>query len=92
MKFEPGHLVMTRGVGDLIETSEEFTKHVQLSVTRHLAGDWGEVCDEDRVANEQALQEGDRLFSVYKKEGLPNLWIITEPDRSVTTALLPDEY
>jgi hypothetical protein len=37
-----------------------------------MAGDWGDVSDEDRVENELALQEGDRLFSVYKKEGLPN--------------------
>ncbi|MFZ4860331.1 MAG: plasmid related protein [Desulfuromonadaceae bacterium] len=48
--------------------------------------------DDDRVANELALQSGDRLFSAYKREGLPKLWIITESDRSVTTVLFPDEY
>jgi len=32
------------------------------------------------------------LFSAYKQEGLPPIWIITEADRSVTTVLLPDEY
>jgi hypothetical protein len=76
----------------LIAENEEFARHVQLSFVRHLAGDWGDVCDDDRVANEQALQEGDRLFSVYKKEGLAELWIITEWDRSVTTTLFPEEY
>lgn len=92
MKFNPGQLVMTRGVNDLIAINEEFAKHVYLSLKRHLAGDWGEVCDEDRVANDLALQGGERLFSVYKKEGLPKIWIITEWDRSVTTTLFPDEY
>jgi hypothetical protein len=92
MKFNPGQLVMTRGVNDLIANNEEFAKHVMLSLKRHVAGDWGNVCDEDRVANEIALQHGERLFSVYEREGLPKIWIITEWDRSVTTALFPDEY
>jgi hypothetical protein len=92
MKFNPGQLVMTRGVNDLIANNEEFAKHVILSLKRHVAGDWGNVCDEDRVANEFALQHGERLFSVYEREGLPKIWIITECDRSVTTVLFPDEY
>ncbi len=92
MKFNPGQLVVTRGVNDLIAEKEDFAKHVHLSLQRHLAGDWGDVSDEDRVANELALQEGDRLFSVYKKEGLPKIWVITEWDRSVTTTLFPEEY
>ncbi|MBC7949007.1 MAG: hypothetical protein H7Y42_14070 [Chitinophagaceae bacterium] len=91
-KYNPGQLVMTRDVNDMMTNNEEFASHVRLSVIRHMAGDWGDVSDGDRVANELALQEGDRLFSVYIKEGLPKLWIITEWDRSVTTALFPDEY
>jgi hypothetical protein len=92
MKFNPGQLAVTSGVNDLIADNEEFARHVQLSLKRHLAGDWGDVCDDDRVVNELALQNGERLFSVYKKEGLPTIWIITEWDRSVTTALFPEEY
>lgn len=92
MKFKPGQLVVTRAVNDLIDSNVDFAIFVQLSITRHLAGDWGELCDEDRVMNEQALQEGDRLFSAYEKDGLPKIWIITEWDRSVTTVLFPDDY
>jgi hypothetical protein len=92
MKFNPGQLVVTRGVNDLLAANEDFAKHVHLSLKRHVAGDWGDLCDEDRVTNEFALQHGERLFSVYTKEGLPKIWIITEWDRSVTTTLFPDEY
>jgi hypothetical protein len=92
MKFNPGQLIVTRGVNDLIATNEEFAKHVSLSLRRHLSGDWGELCDEDRVSNEIALQGEDRLFSVYENEGVAKIWIITEWDRSVTTVLFPDEY
>ncbi|MDO9066987.1 MAG: hypothetical protein Q7W05_00845 [Deltaproteobacteria bacterium] len=92
MKFNPGQLVVTRAVNDLIAENEEFAKHVSQSLRRHLSGDWGELCDEDRVMNESALLEGDRLFSAYAKEGVPPIWIITEWDRSVTTVLFPNEY
>lgn len=92
MKFDPGKLVMTRGVYALTLETDTFARHVQLSVTRHLAGDWGDLCDEDRVANEQALAEGGRLFSSYTLEGDHKIWIITEWDRAVTTVLLPEEY
>lgn len=92
MKFNPGKLVMTRGVNDLVADNEEFAKHVHLSLRRHLAGDWGDVCDEDRTANESALRVGERLFSVYQKEGVPKIWIITEWNRSYTTVLFPEEY
>jgi len=58
---------------------------------RHASGDWGEVCDEDKQANEQALINGDRLLSAYDVMG-KRIWIITEYDRSLTTILFPDEY
>lgn len=92
MKFQPGQMVVTRVVHDMMTSNGEFEKHVHLSIERHLAGDWGDVCDDDRVANELALQSGDRLFSAYKREGMPKLWVITEGDRSATTVLFPDEY
>lgn len=59
---------------------------------RHQSGDWGELCDEDRQANELALENGDRLMSVYRTKLNEKIWCITEWDRSVTTLLLPSEY
>ncbi len=92
MKFKTGQLVTTRGVNDLIADNAKFAKHVYQSLQRHAVGDWGDVCEEDRTANELALQNGERLFSVYKMEELATIWIITEWDRSVTTVLFPEEY
>lgn len=59
---------------------------------RHAAGDWGEVCEEDRKENELSLREGFRILSVYRDRHDTKFWIITEADRSATTVLLPDEY
>jgi len=92
LKFNPGKILVTRAVNDLIAKDEDFALQAFLSLNRHLAGDWGEICDEDRAENERALLEEERLFSAYKKEGVPPIWIITEGDRSVTTILFPDEY
>lgn len=55
------------------------------------AGDWGNLCEEDRLANERALREGERLLSAYETAGGVTFWIITERDRSATTVLLPED-
>ena len=65
---------------------------IQTSLQRHHAGDWGDVDDHDRQANDAALQDGSRLFSVYHSAQREKFWIITESDRSVTTVLLPSDY
>jgi len=92
MKFKPGQIVVTRSVHTLMNENPEFAAHVYASLNRHVAGDWGEISAGDKLTNETALLDGERLFSAYTREGLPPIWIITEWDRSVTTVLFPDEY
>jgi hypothetical protein len=65
---------------------------VIVAINRHARGDWGEVCEEDRQSNEDALTHGGRLLSVYRTPEGVKFWIITEADRSVTTVLLPEDY
>jgi hypothetical protein len=60
-------------------------------IRRHEAGDWGELPEQDRQANDRALIEGTRILSVYPSNGV-RFWIITEADRSATTVLLPEDY
>lgn len=93
--FPLGHIVATTGAHDA-------TTHAYRieCLTRHVTGDWGCVCDEDRATNDEAVKLGNRNLSSYpldpalpcKGWGDNTLWIITEADRSVTTVLLPDEY
>ena len=59
---------------------------------RHAAGDWGDVDEHDRLANERALGDGSRLLSVYYAHNGTKFWIITEADRSSTCVLLPADY
>ena len=60
-------------------------------LARHHQGDWGDVCEEDRESNEEALLMQLRILSSYNFSKY-KIWIITEADRSVTTILLPSDY
>jgi hypothetical protein len=86
-KFLLGQIVITANTLQAIPPDE-----VRRALIRHAAGDWGNLCDEDRRENEQALQESRRLFSAYQAGNGTKFWIITEADRSVTTVLLPLDY
>lgn len=86
-KFMLGEVVCTRGVLETIGFGE-----MTHALMRHANGDWGDVCKDDLLANEEALREGYRLFSVYHSCEGKKFWVITEWDRSVTTVLLPEEY
>ncbi len=86
-RFPLGLILATPGVLEQLSAVD-----FQTAIERHVRGDWGECCPEDREANDQALYESARLFSVYVSETGVRFWVITEADRSVTTVLLPDEY
>ncbi|WP_338524268.1 hypothetical protein NUH87_00790 [Pseudomonas batumici] len=91
LAFEPGRMLVTRGVRKL-------EKEVQLNtlpyLMRHWVCDWGELEEEDKLANFQALRNGTRLFSTYRIDAgdETKLCICTAADRSYTLLLLPIEY
>lgn len=60
-------------------------------LTRHQTGDWGDLEDEDKESNEEALINDTRTFSSYSIAE-DKIWIITEADRSLTTFLMPSDY
>lgn len=93
-KFELGQTLMTIGIADRMKEDADFGWFVQVSLLRHENGDWGNLCEEDVRTNLHALQNGDRLMSVYNRMNYPSdtIWIITEADRSATTVLYPHEY
>ena len=68
------------------------SEEIQLALRRHFSGDWGDCDPDDKEANDLALQDGTRLFSVYHSAAGIKFWIITEADRSATTVLLPEDY
>ena len=65
---------------------------IATALRRHQSGDWDELCDEDREVNEDALENGFRIMSVYTSKNGTKFWVITEADRSCTTVLMPEDY
>jgi hypothetical protein len=78
-KFRLGKIVSTPNALDQL-TQEE----ILMGIQRHQAGDWGNVDTYGHAANERALIEGTRLWSVYHAANGVKFWLITEADRSAT--------
>lgn len=87
IRFQPGTIVATLGALRVAD------HHAILELLRrHLSGDWGDVGEDDKRANEAALKHGARLLSSYTTESGERLWVITEATRQQTTVLTPVEY
>jgi len=85
------HFFFTKGVNEAISENRQFNKDVVKSVKRYCRSDFGDICEEDKKTNEEALKNGDRIVAVYKTcKG--KIYIITEADRSATTVLFAEEY
>ena len=81
-------------LGDWLVTRRVLNKigedQVAELLARHQGGDWGDVCEDSREINQQALVCGDTIISLYC---LPagNVLIDTEPDRSATRVFFIEE-
>ena len=85
-----GRLLATPGA---LKALDEANTPADEYLERHGSADWGEaLCEEDRKANDRALEGGGRLLSAYRLPTGKKLWIITEADRSASTVLTPEEY
>jgi len=93
-KFPLGQVLATPGAIEELEKSDQLPGEF---LARHVAGDWGEVCADDKALNDESLIDGSRILSAYRTSRNERLWIITEAaddkgHRCCTTILLPSEY
>ena len=93
-KFDLGQIVATPGALEALENSSQSPGEF---LSRHAGGDWGEVDEEDKQTNDDALKTRARLLSAYRTADDTKIWIITEAAdesgrREATTILLPSEY
>ena len=61
-------------------------------LSRHQAGDWGDLTDEDKADNETSLRKGYQIWSIYRIQPQTRIYVITEANRSFTRILLSEEY
>src|SRR5690349_12624993 len=88
-KFPLGRIVATPAALELIQSEG---REPMEFVARHVKGDFGDLSEHDRLANEAALVNGSRILSSYIVIGQERVWVLTEADRSATTILLPSDY
>jgi len=74
-KFDLGRTLATPGA---LAALEESGQSPAFFLDKHTMGDWGDVNQEDKQANDEALTSGERLLSAYKTLLGQRIWIITE--------------
>ena len=88
VKFHPGLVVVTPAAKEHLGSVDDAMQMIRS----HISGAWGELCEEDKAANDLAVAFGNRILSCYHAPDGEKVWVITEWDRSVTTILLPSDY
>jgi hypothetical protein len=84
-KFELGRMVMTAAASTLDPIA------MTTMLRAHSTGNWGDLNEADKRANESALKNGERILSRYNKDG-QGYYVITEWDRSYTTIMRVEDY
>ncbi len=92
--FLLGRVVMTANLQHSLTEAipETWDQELKAMIDRHVSGDRGDLEEADQQANDEALKDGGRIFSAYHTSDGTKIWVITEADRSYTTALLPEDY
>jgi hypothetical protein len=86
MKFPLGLLVISPTVLQTIPEDE-----ICRALDRHVTGQWGDVSDHDRAANQLALLTAAPLLSVYHTNTGIELRVMTTGHRFTTTVYLPSD-
>lgn len=95
--FNAGRVVTTCRINQAMKNSNKFALDVEMSLRRYLTKDWGDLTEEDKQVNEDALQFPDDicLLGTYKTcRG--RIYIITnriyeKAGSNITTICFPDE-
>jgi hypothetical protein len=102
--FELGVIDDSPGVIALVQEYPHLWSEFNFLLQRHQRGDWGEIPEEDALANQnglwrefdhsitsqEAARHRDAVYSFYVCEGY-RIWVITDPRREATRVCLADE-
>ncbi len=85
-KFKLGHLYITPGASKAVPHDEAWQ-----AVERHAAGDWGQLDEHARQANEKAVHQRGQIVSVYETSRGQKFYVVTAAGWEFTTLVLPTE-
>ena len=76
--FNMGQVVVTKGINAAMEESNKFLLEVNLCLQRFAVKDWGNLGEEDKQTNEDALNYPDDLYLLGAYQtSKGKIWIIT---------------
>ena len=85
------HFYFTIAVNNKIIENTQFANEVVKAVKKYCSYNWGDLSEEDKNLNDEALKNGNRIVAAYDS-CKSKILIITEVDRSITTVLFSEEY
>lgn len=87
---------ITKGINDLCQDNPDFNTLVLEKIDEFMSCNWGNIPDDDKALNNNALITGERIIGSYLINDT-KIWIIADPEnekgiRKAITVLLPEEY
>lgn len=95
--FNLGKIVCTATLHNVMSENSRFAKEVITAINRYSNKDWGDLCEEDKQINEDALQYPDDLYLLAAYQTCKGkIYIITNrisenAGDNATTVCFPDE-
>ena len=95
--FNMGQVVVTKSINELMAAEQKFAVEVTVALQRYAVKDWGNLDDEDKQTNEEALNYPDDLYLLGAYDtSKGKIWIITnriseKAGDNATTVCFPDE-
>lgn len=92
-----GQIVVTRSINNLMAAEQKFAVEVNIALQRFAVKDWGNLDNEDKQTNEDALNYPDDLYVMGAYDtSKGKIWIITnriseKAGNNATTVCFTDE-
>lgn len=75
--FKDAKLLQTQKISRKVEELDKFKAEVIIAIGRFFNNDWGDVCNEDKERNKEAIQYNEMIVAAYEtSEG--EIWITSE--------------
>ena len=87
--FSLGTIYVSEGAKKRLAESRE---SALTFLCAHASQNWGIASDSHIRENNEAVKNGGKIRSFHRTKNDDNIWIITEPERSGTIVMVPDEF
>ena len=87
-------LYITRGLFTEMLLDRQLQSEIAEAYSRYQKKDWGDLCEDDKAVNGEAIINGDRILAAYETSK-GRIYIITDDTKAepqVTTVLFASEY